>query len=191
MWSAIRGRQAFHLLGERPPPPRPCVERETPSLAGSSSSPPPEPGLTPRSTSRSTSRPTPAGLEPHRFDALLETLGWTSCLAAEGIAPQLLLLRRDAEIADLLRELTGALCAAFLELVSCQSLRDAELQKTAGILAGCLMSLCHQQADAKVSLTDCIMLLKHSVHQLVAAQADAHSDFRAAPCAALPNHGAE
>ena len=64
--------------------------------------------------------------------------------------------------------------------MSCQSLRDAELQKTAGILAGCLMSLCHQQADAKVSLTDCIVLLKHSVHQLVAAQADAHSDFRAA-----------
>ena len=55
-------------------------------------------------------------------------LGWTSCLAAD--------------IADLLRELTGPLCAAFLELVSCQSLRDAELQKTAGILAGCLMSLC-------------------------------------------------
>ena len=138
---------------------------------------PRRPGLTRRSSS---SRPPPTpGLEPHRCDALLETLGWTSCLAAEGFAPQLL-LRRDAETADLLQELTGALCAAFLELVSCQSLRDAELQKTAGILAGSLMSLCHQQADAKLSLTDCIVLLKHSVPQLVAAQADAHSDFRAA-----------
>ena len=138
---------------------------------------PRRPGLTRRSSS--SRPPPPPGLEPHRCDALLETLGWTSCLAAEGFAPQLL-LRRDAETADLLQELTGALCAAFLELVSCQSLRDAELQKTAGILAGSLMSLCHQQADAKLSLTDCIVLLKHSVPQLVAAQADAHSDFRAA-----------